>query len=99
MTEQSELTTLISSLSEKIEDLSKKVNTIPAKVQKYYSKKEVQEILGCGKSVLDRYIAYGMISYSRPDGDKYYFSDKDITDFMSNNHYPVSSSYMYGTRS
>lgn len=66
---------------------------------KYYSRKEVQEMLGVGKNLMDKYIADGYISYSRPDGDKMFFSQKDIDDFMQNyRHEAFHNTYAYGTR-
>lgn len=66
---------------------------------KYYSKKEVQEMLGVGKNLMEKYIADGYISYSRPDGDKMYFSQKDIDSFMQKYHHEAfHNTYEYGAR-
>lgn len=90
-----ELIDLIKNLLSKIDNLMGNANTAP----KYYSRKEVQEMLGIGKNLMDKYIADGYISYSRPDGDKMFFSQKDIDDFMQNyRHEAFHNNYAYGTR-
>lgn len=90
-----ELIDLLKNLSSKIDNLTGNATAI----QKYYSRKEVQEMLGIGKNLMDRYIADGYISYSRPDGDKMFFSQKDIDDFMQNyRHEAFHNNYAYGTR-
>ena len=64
-----DLYALIQALTTKLNDLTGEAVSKP----KYYSKKEVQEMLGIGKNLMEKYIADGYISYSRPDGDKLFF--------------------------
>lgn len=90
-----EVIDLIKNLSSKIDSLMGSTTA----TQKYYSRKEVQEMLGISKNLMDRYIADGYISYSRPDGDKMFFSQKDIDDFMQNyRHEAFHNTFAYGTR-
>lgn len=76
----------------KIEELESKVDTILEILQemkdgggkRYYNTKEVSEITGIGKSVIDRLRQNGEISYSKI-GQTFIFTQRDIDELMENN--------------
>jgi len=90
-----DLLIVIQQLSEKVDSLSKSVSVKP----QYYSREDVQQILGIGKSLMNKYIANGYISYSRPDGDKMFFSQADIDLFLKNSRTEAFHYSAYGSRS
>lgn len=51
-----------------------------------YTNKTLQELLGVGEQLLKRYRDYGLLSYSRV-GDKYWYSQKDVEQFLEKNYY------------
>ena len=52
--------------------------------KKYYTTKELSELTGIGKSVIDRLRQNGEISYSKI-GQTYIFTQRDIDELMENN--------------
>ena len=52
--------------------------------KRYYTTKELSEITGIGKTVIDRLRQNGEISYSKI-GQTYVFTQKDIDELMENN--------------
>ena len=56
-----------------------------------YTNKELMKLLECDSSTLRKYREDGMLSYSRVR-DKIYYTEQDIKDFLSHNHY---SAYYY----
>lgn len=52
--------------------------------KKYYTTKELSELTGIGKSVIDRLRQNGEISYSKI-GQTYIFTQRDIEELMENN--------------
>lgn len=53
-----------------------------------YTQKEMLILLGVSPNTLKKYRENGWLGYSRVD-DKYYYSRKDIDEFLRNNHYPA----------
>lgn len=53
-------------------------------VKKYYTTKELSELIGIGKSVIDKLRQTGEISYSKI-GQTYVFTQEDIDELMKNN--------------
>lgn len=76
----------------KITELESKVDSILEILQemrdggckRYYNTKEVSEITGIGKSVIDRLRQNGEISYSKI-GQTFIFTQRDIDELMENN--------------
>ena len=56
--------------------------------KKYYTTKELSEVTGIGKSVIDRLRVNGEISYSKI-GQTYIFSKEDIEELIKNNRVSV----------
>ncbi len=52
---------------------------------KVYSGEALSEMLGVGERTLRKYREEGLISYSRV-GDKIFYSDEDIRNFLLENH-------------
>lgn len=53
-----------------------------------YTQKEVLNLLGVSPNTLKKYRESGWLGYSRVD-DKYYYSRKDIDEFLAHTHYPA----------
>jgi hypothetical protein len=53
-----------------------------------YTQKEMLILLGVSPNTLKKYRENGWLAYSRVQ-DKYYYSRKDIDEFLRNNHYPA----------
>lgn len=51
-----------------------------------YTQKEMLILLDVSPNTLKKYRENGWLGYSRVD-DKYYYSRKDIDEFLQNNHY------------
>lgn len=65
---------------ERFADLMEKVS------KPLYTQKEVLGLLGVSANTLKKYRENGYIGYSKID-DKFYYSRKDITDFLKNTHH------------
>ena len=50
----------------------------------YYNNKEVQMLLGVEDKLIRKYRDEGLLAYSKV-GDKYWYSQKDISDFLERN--------------
>lgn len=75
----------------KLQDLESKVDSIleilkerKEVVKKYYTTKELSELMGIGKTVIDKLRQTGEISYSKI-GQTYVFSQEDIDELIENN--------------
>lgn len=76
----------------KLQDLESKVDSIleilkerkEEVVKKYYTTKELSELMGIGKTVIDKLRQTGEISYSKI-GQTYVFSQEDIDELIENN--------------
>lgn len=55
---------------------------------KVYTSQKVCDMLGINAKLLRKYRYNGMLSYSRV-GDKYWYTQKDIDEFMENNKRPA----------
>ena len=55
---------------------------------KVYTSQQVCEMLGINAKLLRQYRYNGMLAYSRV-GDKYWYTQKDIDEFMENNKRPA----------
>lgn len=59
-------------------------NTREDRDLKIYTNKEICEVLGIKDKLLRKYRYKGSLSYSKC-GDKYWYTQKDIDEFMANN--------------
>lgn len=55
---------------------------------KVYTSQQVCEILGINAKLLRKYRYNGMLAYSRV-GDKYWYTQRDMDEFMENNKRPA----------
>lgn len=52
---------------------------------KVYNNKEIQSVLGVNEKLLRRYRYDGKLSYTKV-GDKYWYTQDDIDEFMAKHH-------------
>lgn len=53
-----------------------------------YTNASLMKLLGIGASTIKRYRDMGELSYSKY-GDKFWYSQKDVEDFLKRNYYPA----------
>ncbi len=76
-----------STLTTTLKELTKQVSELKAQKNKVvYTNKEMMELLGASSATLKKWRDEGELSYSLI-GATYYYSDKDIEDFLRNHHY------------
>lgn len=51
-----------------------------------YTNATLKELLGVGEQLLKKYRDYGLLSYSKV-GDKFWYSQKDVEEFLAKNYY------------
>ena len=61
-------------------------NDLPEQPSRVYSNKEVMDMLGVKDKYMKKLRDNGYIGYSR-EGDKYWYSQKDVDDFLNRFHY------------
>lgn len=52
----------------------------------YYNNKALQELLGVEDKLIRKYRDLGLLSYTKV-GDKYWYSQKDVSDFLEKNRH------------
>ena len=76
-----------STLTTTLKELTKQVSELKAQKNKVvYTNKEMMELLDTSSATLKKWRDEGELSYSLI-GATYYYSDKDIEDFLRNHHY------------
>lgn len=80
-------TTTLANLIGKIEELKEQVKNIhtPFSV-KLYTNSQLKELLGVGDKLIKKYRDDGLLGYTQI-GDKYWYSDTDIQQFLQSNYY------------
>lgn len=74
-------------LYNEVKSLREEINTLKIAPQKQlYTNKEVMELLGVKDKLLKKYREKGWLSY-RQVGDKFWYTQKDIDQFLSSNYY------------
>jgi len=78
----------VSKMSEQITHLSQKVEFGNNKM--IYTNKEIMNLLGIGAKLIKFYRDKGLLGYHQ-QGDKYWYSQTDIDQFMGKNYFPAYS--------
>ena len=74
-------------LLNEVKSLREEIGSIKSAPQKQlYTNKEVMELLGIRDKLLKKYRDDGLLSY-RQVGDKFWYTQKDIDQFLSSNYY------------
>ena len=74
-------------LLNEVKSLREEIGSIKVAPQKQlYTNKEVMELLGIKDKLLKKYRDDGLLSY-RQVGDKFWYTQKDIDQFLSSNYY------------
>ena len=74
-------------LTTTLQELTKQVSELKAPKNKViYTNKEMMELLDASSATLKKWRDLGYLSYSVV-GASYYYSQKDVSDFLANNHY------------
>ena len=77
------------SLVSKVRDLTKQVSMLKESYvpkSRLYNNKELRELLGVEEKLIRKYRERGLLSYSKV-GDKYWYSQQEVLDFLQKNHY------------
>lgn len=78
----------LSSLFSEIRKINERIDTIENPHSDIiYTNKQVKELLGIEDKLLKAYRDNGWLSFSKV-GDKYWYTQKDVTDFLNNNRFP-----------
>ena len=73
-------------LLNEVKSLREEIGSIKAAPQKQlYTNKEVMELLGIKDKLIKKYRDEGLLSF-RQVGDKFWYTQKDIDQFLSNNY-------------
>ncbi|MDR2010413.1 MAG: helix-turn-helix domain-containing protein [Bacteroidales bacterium] len=78
----------ISEMQNQIKVLTNKQNSDNKKL--IYTNKELMSLLGIGDKLIKKYRDFGKLGYHQ-EGDKYWYSSKDIDEFLKSNHYAAFS--------
>lgn len=78
----SEIKEFFIGISKKIDNLSE---TLLKKKTAVFTNAEMKKILGVGDKLLKKYRDDGLLSYSQVR-DKFFYSDKDLAEFLQKNH-------------
>ena len=76
-------------LVSKVRDLTHQISNIQEKLTvspQYYSNKEWRELLNVEEKLIRKYREEGLLSYSKV-GDKYWYSQHDVIEFLNRNKY------------
>lgn len=74
--------TLVAQLHELTEQVSALQQTLHLSPQ-YYSNKELRSLLGIEDKLIRKYRDEGLLAYTKV-GDKYWYRQQDVTDFLEN---------------
>lgn len=74
--------TLVTQLHELTEQVSVLQQTLHLSLQ-YYSNKELRSLLGIEDKLIRKYRDEGLLAYTKV-GDKYWYSQQDVKDFLEN---------------
>lgn len=82
----------VDSLTELIKEVKNLRNELSAKKTNpnVYTNKEIKEILGIQDKTLKKYRDNGLLAY-RQVGDKYWYTQADIDQFLASNYYAAYS--------
>lgn len=75
----------------KVRDLTLKVSMLKDKCvtqPQYYNNKELCKVLGVEERLIQKYREQGLLAYSKI-GDKYWYSQQDVLDFLEKTRYPA----------
>ena len=70
-------------LNEQVRELSKKSKITEKKI---YTNNEIRELLGVQDKLIRKYRDDGKLAYHK-EGDKFWYTQEDIDQFLSHNHY------------
>lgn len=70
-------------LNEQVRELSKKSKITEKKI---YTNSEIRELLGVQDKLIRKYRDDGKLAYHK-EGDKFWYTQEDIDQFLSHNHY------------
>lgn len=70
-------------LNEQVRELSKKSKITEKKI---YTNGEIRELLGVQDKLIRKYRDDGKLAYHK-EGDKFWYTQEDIDQFLSQNHY------------
>ena len=70
-------------LNEQVRELSKKTKI---KEKKIYTNSKIREVLGVQDNLIRKYRDDGKLAYHK-EGDKFWYLQEDIDQFLSHNHY------------
>lgn len=78
-------TLLLQNLLLQIETLNKEIKNLKAPTKAVYTSKELLKLLDISTVTLKKWRNRGYISYTQV-GSTYYYSAKDLEEFLNNNH-------------
>ena len=70
-------------LNEQVRELSNKSKITEKKI---YTNSEIRELLGVQEKLIRKYRDDGKLAYHK-EGDKFWYTQEDIDQFLSHNHY------------
>ena len=76
-------------LVSRVQDLTLQISHIQEKLSvspQYYSNKELRELLNVEEKLIRKYREQGLLSYSKV-GDKYWYSQHDVIEFLNKNRF------------
>ena len=76
-------------LVSRVQDLPLQISHIQEKLSvspQYYSNKELRELLNVEEKLIRKYREQGLLSYSKV-GDKYWYSQHDVIEFLNRNKF------------
>ena len=76
-------------LVSQVQDLTLQISHIQEKLSvspQYYSNKELRELLNVEEKLIRKYREQGLLSYSKV-GDKYWYSQHDVIEFLNRNKF------------
>ncbi len=85
--EKAQCETLVS----KVRDLTKQVSVLKNSYTpqpQYYTNKELRKLLGIEERLIRKYREQGLLAYSKV-GDKYWYSQQDVLDFLEKTRHPA----------
>ena len=77
------------SLVSKVGDLTQQVSILKESYvpkSQYYTNKELRILLGVEEKLIRKYREQGLLAYSKI-GDKYWYSQQDVSNFLEKTHY------------
>lgn len=78
-------------LVSKVRDLAQQVSILKNSYTpqpRYYTNKELRELLGVEERLIRKYREQGLLAYSKVD-DKYWYSQQDVLDFLEKTRHPA----------